>query len=313
LTLAWRDETELVAEAGRTVDVGGAAVQRHEHGQVEGHHALVVGDQAAPGARRTLDGPGAELGHQVDALGGQQASQLPAGHRLGERAVQRCDVGEVHAIPDAAVAEVVVREEAELQRRDRALDRQVDDADGQPAAGEGVQRLAQRLGALGGIEGEDVLLPARPGQPVGLFRQQLRAGGHDQDVISQHGPALQVHLVARHLDTVDPGLAVADAGAELAPARAGYPPHVGQAERDEEQSGLVHVAVVAVHHDDLRGLRAVGPPQPVRDQRPAGATTENDDSLHGANLVRTRRRGQRRWSPDSGSDGPRWGLGHAEL
>ncbi len=47
-----RDEIELVAEAGRAADVAGAAVQRDHHGQVEGHLALVVGDQALPAARR---------------------------------------------------------------------------------------------------------------------------------------------------------------------------------------------------------------------------------------------------------------------
>jgi hypothetical protein len=55
---------------------------------------------------------------------------------------------------------------------------------------------------------------------------------------------------------------------QLPPARAGYPLHVGQAERDEQQPGLVHVGVVAIHHDDADGLRPVRPPQPVREQRP---------------------------------------------
>jgi len=48
------------------------------------------------------------------------------------------------------------------------------------------------------------------------------------------------------------------------------------------------VAVVAVHHDDLGGLRAVGPPKSVRDQRPASAATDDDDPFHALNLVRTR-------------------------
>ena len=281
-----RDEAERVAEAGRTADVGGAAVQRDDHGQVEGDHPFVVGDQAALPARlaRGLDGPGAELGHQLDALAGQQAGQLPAGHRLGERAVQRRDVGEVHPVPDAAPAEVVVGEEAELQRRDRALDRHVDDVDDQPAAVEPGQRPAQGLGALGGVEGEDVLLPARPGQPLGLLRQQPGAGRHDQDVVVQRVAGTEVHPVMLDVDVVDAGLAVDDAGAELPPARPRDPPHVGPAERDEQQPGLVHVIIVAVHHDDLDGPRVVRPPQPVRDQRPAGAATEDNDPFHTVTL-----------------------------
>jgi hypothetical protein len=190
----------------------------------------------------------------------------------------------------------MVGQEAELQRRHRALDRQVDEGDDQPAEVEPVQRLAQGLGARGGVEGEDVPLPPGPGQPVGLVRQQLRAGRHDQDVVVQRVPVRQVHPVVLDVDVVDRGLAVGDAVMQLPPARAGYPPHVGQAERDEQQSRLVHVGVVAVHHDDVGGLRPVGPPQPVREQRPAGAATENDDPFHALNLGREHRRGQGRWS-----------------
>ncbi len=261
-----------------------------EAAQVERHHPVVVGDQAAFGARFAggLDGPGAELGHQLDALGRQQAAEPAASHRLGERPVQRRDVGELDAVPDAAAAEVMVGQEAEFQRRDRALDRHVDDAHDQPAAGETVQGPAQGLGTLGGVEGEDVPQPARPGQPVGLFGQQLRAGGHDQDVVFQRGPALEVNPVVIGVDAVDPGLAVRDAGPELPPARPGYPPHVGPPERDEQQPGLVHVVVVAVHHDDLGVLRAAGPPQPVRDQRSAGAATQDHDAFHDVNLLRRR-------------------------
>ena len=83
---------------------------------------------------------------------------------------------------------------------------------------------------------------------------------------------------------------------QLPPARAGYPLHVGQAERDEQQAGLVHVGVVAVHYDDVGGLRPVRPPQPVREQRPAGAATEDDDPFHTLSLGREHRHGQGRWS-----------------
>ena len=56
--------------------------------------------------------------------------------------------------------------------------------------------------------------------------------------------------------------------------------HVGLAERDEQQAGLIHVAVVGVHHDDLHLGRAVRPAQPVRGERPAGASTQDDDAFH---------------------------------
>jgi hypothetical protein len=65
-------------------------VQRDHHSQVERHHALVVGDKVPLLALLAgrLNGPGAELGHQLDALVGQQAAELAASYRLGERTVQ---------------------------------------------------------------------------------------------------------------------------------------------------------------------------------------------------------------------------------
>ena len=103
---------------------------------------------------------------------------------------------------------------------------------------------------------------------------------------------------------VDPGLVEADAGAELAPARAGQPTRLGPAERHEQQAGLVDVAVVAVDHDDLGVLRRGSPPQPVRDQRAAGAAAEDDDPFH----TRRSRPGALAWSgalvPGTGDDPP---------
>ena len=54
---------------------------------------------------------------------------------------------------------------------------------------------------------------------------------------------------------------------------------VGQPERDEQQAGLVDVAVVAVDDDDL-GVVAVDAPQPVGGQRAAGAGAEDHDLGH---------------------------------
>src|ERR1019366_501338 len=133
-----RNEAELVAESGGALDVTGAAVQRDDDGQVEGRVPLGVGDQAASpaavaGGATCLDGAGVELGYQLDALVGQQAAQFPVGHGLGEGAVQGSDIRQFNAVADAPPAEVVVGEEAELQRRDRALDRHVDDVHHEPA------------------------------------------------------------------------------------------------------------------------------------------------------------------------------------
>ena len=66
-------EVELVAEPGRAADVGGAAVQRDDDGEVEGDLAAVVADQAAAGA---VDLAGVELGDQLDAPLGEHPAEV---------------------------------------------------------------------------------------------------------------------------------------------------------------------------------------------------------------------------------------------
>jgi hypothetical protein len=86
---------------------------------------------------------GVELGDEADALVLEQAVELPVAHRLSKGAVERRDIGQVNLVPDAALAEMRVGQEAELQRRDRALDRHVHHGDGDPAAGEPGQDFRQ--------------------------------------------------------------------------------------------------------------------------------------------------------------------------
>ena len=64
------DEAERVAEPGRALDVGGAAVQRDRDEQVEVELAAVVGGELAADA---VDLAGVELGHELDLLLGEQA------------------------------------------------------------------------------------------------------------------------------------------------------------------------------------------------------------------------------------------------
>jgi hypothetical protein len=105
-------------------------VQRDADEQVEGDLALVVADQPAVLA---VDLSGGELGLQGDPLLGEQVGEMGGGDGLGEGAIERGDVGELDGVADAALAEVPVGQEAELQRSDRALDRHVDRVDDQPA------------------------------------------------------------------------------------------------------------------------------------------------------------------------------------
>ena len=81
------------------------------------------GRRTTPSAARAVHLAGVELGdHSTPSRpAGPKAWR---GNRFGERGVQRRDVDSSTPVADAALVEVPVGKEAELQRRDRALDRQ---------------------------------------------------------------------------------------------------------------------------------------------------------------------------------------------
>jgi hypothetical protein len=89
-----------------------------------------------------------------------------------------------------------------------------------------------------------------------------------------------VHPVGGGVHPVDGGAAQRHAGPELLAPGADQVGHVGVAERDEQQPRLVEMAVVGVHHDDLRLVRLVLPAQPVGGQCAAGAAAQDDDAFH---------------------------------
>ena len=84
-------------------------------------------------------------------LSAEHARRARGGDRLGERPVERRDVGQLDPVADAALAEVPVGEEAELERRDRALDRHVDHVHDEPAAVEGRPARAASAAAPSGV------------------------------------------------------------------------------------------------------------------------------------------------------------------
>src|SRR6266699_3313696 len=98
------------------------------------------------------------------------------GDRLRESAVERRRVDELGAAADAALAQVPIGEKGELERRDRTLDRHVDQVHDQAATVEALERTPERLGALGAVKGEDTLVPAGSRQPLGLLRLQAHTG-----------------------------------------------------------------------------------------------------------------------------------------
>ena len=73
------------------------------------------------------------------------------GDRLREGAVERRRVDELGAVADAALAQVPVGEEGELERRDRALDRHVDEVHDEPAAVEALERRRAAPSAPSGV------------------------------------------------------------------------------------------------------------------------------------------------------------------
>lgn len=53
---------------------------------------------------------------------------------------------------------------------------------------------------------------------------------------------------------------------------------MGQAERNEEQAGLIDVSIVLVDHVDFQLVGTEDPTQPIGDERAASTATENDDA-----------------------------------
>ena len=170
--------------------------------------------------------------------------------------------------------EVPVGQEAELERRHRALDGQVDHVDHDPSALEPLQRRRQRGGPFEVVEGEDPLHPARPRQTVGLLGDQAGAGGHHQHVVDERRPVRQVHPPGVDVDVPDRALVEVDARVELLVSGTDDAVRVGQAERHEQQARLVDVTIVAVDHGD----RDVGQllAEPVRGQGATRARSQDD-------------------------------------
>ena len=174
--------------------------------------------------------------------------------------------------------EVPVGEEAELQRRHRALDRHIHDVDDETAAIEARQVSGKRRRAFERVEGEDLLHPARAGESLGFLRDERRPGGDDEDVVGERGAVREVNGVRLHVDVFDGVLAVVDALAKLAAAGPHDVLRVGETERNEQEARLVHVAVVLIDDRDRDFVLGEGAPQPVRHERAARSGPEDDDA-----------------------------------
>ena len=110
------------------------------------------------------------------------------------------------------------------------------------------------------VEGEDALVPARPGQPIGLLGLQAGAGGDDEHVVGERLAVEQHDLVVVGVDPGDLCAMKVDAVSQLAAARPDDLVHLRETERDEQQARLVKVAIVAVDDVDLRLVLVVAAP-----------------------------------------------------
>ena len=117
-------------------------------------------------------------------------------------------------------------------------------------------------------------------QALGLFWQQPGARGDDEYVVAEDCPVVQQHRFPAQVDPFDRGPAEVDPGVQLPVARPGDLVQIGQAERDEQQTGLVDVLVVLIDDDDVGVARGQHPAQAIGQQRSAGPTTKDQDSPH---------------------------------
>ena len=249
-------------------------MERDRDEQIEVELAPVVGGELAAD---TVDLAGVELGHELDLLLGEQAAEMLGGDRLREGAVERRHVDELGLAAELPLTQVPVGQEGELERSDRALDRHVDEVDDQPAAVEAVEGLPELTGSLGAVEGEGPVVPAGPGEALGLLGLKPAAGCDDQDVVGEHGPIVEEDLVALDPDLRDLVLMEDDAVVELPAAWPHDLVELREPEWHEEQAGLVDVPVILVDDVDLGLVGVEAAAQPVSRHRAAGAATEDHD------------------------------------
>jgi hypothetical protein len=173
--------------------------------------------------------------------------------------------------------EVPVGQERELERRDGALDRHVDEVDDQASAVEALERRRQRRRAFRRVEGEGALVPTGAGEAIRLLGLQVRSRGDDEHVVGESGAVVEQELVPLRPDRVDLSLVEDDSVAQLS---CSWPDDLVQGcepERDEEEPRLVDVAVVPIDDVDLGLVGVEASAQAVGDHRAASAAAQDDD------------------------------------
>ena len=269
--LVHRDEVQLVAHPGAGQHLV-AHVQRDGHQQVVLDLALVVVHEL-PGVR--IDVLDHEVGDDLDVLLLQDVAQVLGRDGLGEGARKRRGVDQLDPVAHALLVEEPVGQHQELQRRDRALDRVLDDVDDQPAALPGAQMLGQRHGAFDGVEVEDRLVPLVLLQAGRLFGLRLRAGGDHQEVVVEDPAIGELHAVVVGLDDLDRRHDHLDARRDEVALGLHHIVLAVHPERDEQETGLIVVRLVLIDDGHLPFVAVQQPAQPVGHHGAGRAGAEN--------------------------------------
>ena len=264
----------------RAVDHRGAEVGRDRAQQVVVDGAAVErADQPLVG----VDGGRREVRHDPDALLVGDLGQDAVRVGLRERAGVRRDQRDLDAVADALLAEVVVGEERELERRDGALDRHLADVDDEPAflhAGDG---LPHRERPVERVERVHAAVAHHARHAFDLLRRRAAAERADQEIVGIVA-VVGVHLALRVVDQHHFGRHEGDAARQR---RGDRPDDVVpfaiavHPERDEQEPRLVDVQRGLVDHRDLPLAEVEPVRQQVGRQRAAGAGAEDHDVLHG--------------------------------
>ena len=243
-----RHEPERIAQALRAGDVLGAAVHGDRDQQVVGDLALVPAVQPPCSG---VDAACREFGLDPDAALGQQRARCA--EATGFVKAPSSGVTNVSSTSSRRprCAQLPVGEEAELQRGHRALDRHVDHVDHETAPVEAIQGAPQGGCALKRVEGVDRATPLGSLQALGLLRRKRRAGGDHQHVVLDILAVNEMDGVLGEIDVLDLGETEVDAAAKLGVARPDDLAGLREPEWNEQQAGLVDVAVVAVDDRDL--------------------------------------------------------------
>jgi hypothetical protein len=167
-------------------------------------------------------------------------------------------------VAQTAVAEERLGQERELQRRDRALDRHVDDVHHEPSTLEAIERVGQRGGAVDGVEVEDAPPPPRVPAVRRLVGSRRRPGRDDQVVVGQAGPVREHDHLLDRVYPLDVAEHEVDAVGENRPRRLDQVLWPVGSEWDEQQPRLVEMLVGLVDDGDLPPLEAQPPTQLVR-------------------------------------------------